>query len=1059
MTLPLALFAVAAAIEAASAWALLRGTGAPLAIAFAHASSALLATLALARAAPGQQPGEDDPEPGDEGRAAAIAAAGGALAFLAPPFGVVAAAALGLAAGRRAAGHRFASAFDLPEPPAAAEARPGPGADTPDRLLDDLRFGDVSRRRAAAERLRGIAARESVAALRRALCDPDLEVRALAQAALAAAEERVSRDILAARDQVRRAPDDPRAHAGLANQYAEYCYLGVLDEVTSRYYLELAVKGYARALEIGRERGSSWDGAAATLLAIGKALLALGRARLAATFFERAALAAPGDPRPLVWQAEAAFLEGDLARVRAECARAAALAPEDPRVREVVEYWRGGPKAPSGPAEATPNTGDAAAPSAAEAEGLAEAGSARAFDDRASTLEAEMREIARDLASADPLARAAAFHRLLAFESETAADALAAAIKDAPEGVHVLYCRYLARLAASGRAAVLDRIARLLDSRTDAIRREAALALEAAPPTLARTETLVRTLARGHVFARIHAANALAAAPDAPGIDGAVPELVRALEDRTLEVREAALLALRAIRPEEAPAAIEPLATDPSPEVRWKAIAMLAEMGAGARAARRRLADPSGRVRQVAAWALGRLRDRRAVAALARVLSDDEEAWVRAEAARALGRIADARAVGALLRAAAFDASRVVRRIASFAIDAAPRGDALPALIEALHGEDAALRYAAAIKLGDTGSPLAIEPLAGRLARDGIAAVRAGAAEALGRIGRAAAAAPLESALADESEAVVYAAAVALRAIDRRAGLETIARRLDVDLPPLVEQALLRFVEDCAAATAPGERVPEAVFAFASRKLVSPTSNVRYLAIQALARAGRTEALEPLLEVAERDPVKDIRAAAAAALARVLGGNPAPLLERLGRPEASAARVEALVGALAAIPAGTPGRAEAARGLLAAAADLRRAGRLSAEAERRLRRFFEADPAALAAAAAGDGAAVGGRAGGPAPRIEALRWIATLAPAGAREAARRALGEADPALVAAAATALGALRDEDSLGRLVALALAASGEGEVAAAARTAARAICAPPRPAPGTRAEAGRA
>ncbi|MBI3947663.1 MAG: HEAT repeat domain-containing protein [Armatimonadetes bacterium] len=92
------------------------------------------------------------------------------------------------------------------------------------------------------------------------------------------------------------------------------------------------------------------------------------------------------------------------------------------------------------------------------------------------------------------------------------------------------------------------------------------------------------------------------------------------------------------------------------------------------------LADADGPVRETAAAALGQLGDARAVAALVSLLQD-EQTSVRFQAARALGQLGDARAAGPLA-AALPDAAYSVRHAAAEALGylGSQAGEALPAL-------------------------------------------------------------------------------------------------------------------------------------------------------------------------------------------------------------------------------------------------------------------------------------------------------------------------------------------------------------------------------------------
>ena len=86
-------------------------------------------------------------------------------------------------------------------------------------LVDTLRFGRRDDRRDAIRRLSTTDAEVAVQALGEAIGDPDPEVARLARIALGGVEERLNRDILALRDEIRKRPDSALAYAAL------YCAL------------------------------------------------------------------------------------------------------------------------------------------------------------------------------------------------------------------------------------------------------------------------------------------------------------------------------------------------------------------------------------------------------------------------------------------------------------------------------------------------------------------------------------------------------------------------------------------------------------------------------------------------------------------------------------------------------------------------------------------------------------------------------------------------------------------------------------------------------------------
>jgi len=144
-------------------------------------------------------------------------------------------------------------------------------------------------------------------------------------------------------------------------------------------------------------------------------------------------------------------------------------------------------------------------------------------------------------------------------------------------------------------------------------------------------------------------------------------------------------------------------------------------------------------IREIAAVALGKIGDSRAVDPLIVMLKDptrgrttscghlkridnpqmvellitaiqQSECQVRTAAAEALGRIGDSQAV-ALLGAACSDPNLTVCRAAAKALGAIGDPKAVPTLLAALHAADFQLREAAAAALGEIGDDRAVEPL------------------------------------------------------------------------------------------------------------------------------------------------------------------------------------------------------------------------------------------------------------------------------------------------------------------------------------------------------------
>jgi HEAT repeat protein len=227
------------------------------------------------------------------------------------------------------------------------------------------------------------------------------------------------------------------------------------------------------------------------------------------------------------------------------------------------------------------------------------------------------------------------------------------------------------------------------------------------------------------------------------------------------------------------------------------------------------LKDKSKYLRKEAAWALGKIGDRRAVEPLIVALKDYYEEGLRKAAAEALGNIGDPRA-GEPLIAALKDPNKDVRWAAAKALDKfnwTPGTDDTGVLYWIAKRE-----WNKVVAIGAT----AVEPLIAAL-EDGNEHVRWAAIEALVAIGERAVE-PLIAALEDGNEHVRWAAAWALGKIgDPRAGEPLIVALKDED------------------------------------------KDMRKAAIEALGKIGDPRAMQPLIE-ALKDPNRDVRWEAAEAL-------------------------------------------------------------------------------------------------------------------------------------------------------------------------------------------------
>lgn len=399
----------------------------------------------------------------------------------------------------------------------------------------------------------------------------------------------------------------------------------------------------------------------------------------------------------------------------------------------------------------------------------------------------------------------------------------------------------------------------------------------------------------------------------------AVPALVGALADP--ESRYWATVALAEIGVEAAPAveALAKLAAEGEFDERLQAIVALAEIGPPAAAAAPTLIaalegdEPT--LRFAAAFALGKARAKAADAALEKAAAADDQllgeiaAWARAEirpddqacVAEALRR----------LRGGLTNTDPEIRKAAVSGLsDIAESSDKTVRL-------ELATAFAGMLTDADPGVGTAAGAALVRLGGDAVAAVepllakpatRLAAAEVLAAVGPAAKPAlpALVAALADPEEDFAGDAALAIAAIgpDAASAVPDLQKRLADDVPaevryaaafalgslgPAAEPAAARLAElsqseDTLLATVavwaalkikPGETALfDRAVPLLRRALTSEREIVRLEAAVSLGEIGpAAKTAIPMLEmVAEDDPAKAVRAAAAAAVKRVRGG-------------------------------------------------------------------------------------------------------------------------------------------------------------------------------------------
>jgi HEAT repeat protein len=268
-----------------------------------------------------------------------------------------------------------------------------------------------------------------------------------------------------------------------------------------------------------------------------------------------------------------------------------------------------------------------------------------------------------------------------------------------------------------------------------------------------------------------------------------LPQLLKALrEDKVASVRETAALALGEIGKTDTRAAeeatmvqvlMEALGKDSDAQVRRGAAVALGGLGERAKSAipslERALGDPSGVVRQNAAWALGRV-GTKDVSALKKVLADADPLVLR-DAAGSLGLLgANARAaLPELLARCATPDTEARKAVLGALVGLVQPGDkpALAPLQLALADSDVEVRRNAALALGNIGGAEARDavPILVEALEHGEVSVRRQAAAVVRNIGPAAKAAlePLRKALKDSDPVLRRNAAVGLGGLRKEA--------------------------------------------------------------------------------------------------------------------------------------------------------------------------------------------------------------------------------------------------------------------------------------------------
>jgi HEAT repeat protein len=317
-------------------------------------------------------------------------------------------------------------------------------------------------------------------------------------------------------------------------------------------------------------------------------------------------------------------------------------------------------------------------------------------------------------------------------------------------------------------------------------------------------------------------------------------DYVQALQDKDVKVRNDAAWSLGKMGD---PKAVDPLVgalADKESSVRDWAVLALAKIGKPSTdaliAALRREGAKASPVRAQAAGALGLIKDAKAVEPLILALKDGDND-TRYWAAIALGMINDSRAEDPLIQTLA-DGNAQVREEAGRAIRAIKGHQAAEIFKQLLSDSNSSMRRGAAGALGDSQDEGAFEPLVQAM-HDESAMVRSEAAKSLGKLNNTSAIGPLMQALIDDEKGVRSEAASALAKIGEPA------------VEPLI--GALQDNDSSEAARALGEIGDVKAIDPLIQAFKSNNSDTRQEVVLALVRLNGTSAVLPFIQIL-RDP-------------------------------------------------------------------------------------------------------------------------------------------------------------------------------------------------------------
>ncbi len=197
-------------------------------------------------------------------------------------------------------------------------------------LVDVLREQGTEMRRAVVRTLGDQGDEESVRVLRRLLTDASPDVRGDAAVILTRLENTFSQDIVKALARVERDPQDALYRQELAHLYVKFAESGLLDQVSSTYYLTKARALYEEATELHPHNME-------LLVALARVLARLGQPQQAMIALRHVLKQQPTHHAATVLLLETAFAEqqwGVLLSVARDDSRAL-----DPDQTELLRWW------------------------------------------------------------------------------------------------------------------------------------------------------------------------------------------------------------------------------------------------------------------------------------------------------------------------------------------------------------------------------------------------------------------------------------------------------------------------------------------------------------------------------------------------------------------------------------------------------------------------------------------------------------------------------------------------------------------------------------------------